>query len=322
MSAARKKTDEGSLGAGLARFVPPLRVISPSLILGLLVVVGFGAGVYALWRWIGHSIVSDSSYLVVAERIEITPQPEWIGSDVRADVAEYALAQPRDVRDRELTVQMAQAFAMNPWVASVVRVSKRYPAGVTVVLEYRRPAAIVEVISSEGKRSVLLVDGEGVLLPTKECPKEKVLSLPRINVGDTWPSGGVGSRWGDKRVHAGAMIAAALSKHWDALGLYRIQLTEDAAAEPALDEPVYELTTRGGARIVWGHRPSGEVGREPESDVKIRRLLAYVKKNGPLDPPDGTGPDAPTPPIVVDLQNPGGLKARTAPTASRAFLPL
>lgn len=321
MPAARRTTEDNSFWGTLVRFVPPLRIISPGLILGVLVVVVFGGGVYTLWRWIGHKIEADDSYLVTPEKIEISRQPDWICSDVKTDVAKAALAQPQDLRDRDLTVRMAREFTLNPWVASVRRVSKAYPEGVTVDLQYRKPVAIVQVLSAEGTPSVLLVDANGVLLPTKECPKEKVMALPRIYVGDTWPSGAAGSPWGDKRVHAGTTIAAELSEHWKKLGLRRIQLAEDDTGGVAFDEPSFELITQKGVRVLWGHRPGAEVGREPASAVKIRRLLDFVEKQGPLDPPEDNGAGMVSPPRIVDLRNPGGVKVYNAPTASRAFVP-
>ena len=80
----------------------------------------------------------------------------------RGDCATPSFDGPLSLVDGELTVQMASAFAAHPWVAHVERVSKRFPAGLEVVLAYRRRWRMVEV---DGGTAALPVDVDGVVLP-------------------------------------------------------------------------------------------------------------------------------------------------------------
>jgi hypothetical protein len=237
----------------------------------------------AAWRWIGGQTADDPSYFLSADQIQITPQPEWIHSDVKQEVADYALSEPLDIRERELTVRIAQAFAVHPWVASVRHVSKKHPAAVTVELEYRRPVAVVEIDLNQGQRGLYPVDAEGVVLPTKDFTPEQAGSYPRIRAGNTVRSGMAGSLWGDSRVHGGAAIAAVLAPHWKSLGLYRIEAKNPTPPYKKESGVVYLLETRNGTQIPWGHPPGKEDPREPTYETKIRRLLAFAENNKTLD---------------------------------------
>ena len=149
----------------------------------------------------------------------MTPLPPWIHTDLKAEVLRDAsLDGPLSLLDKELTVRVAHAFALHPWVAKVQRVSKRSPAGVQVDLDYRRPVAMVEVPGP----ALLPVDGEGVLLPTADFSPQDARQYPRIAEIKTSPLGPVGTRWGDTHVTGGARIAAALLDDWQALKLHQV----------------------------------------------------------------------------------------------------
>ncbi len=254
------------------------RVLLVLTVTGLLV-----AGFFVAWRYVGGRTSDDSSYFLTASQIEVTPPPEWVRADVKQEVAGFALAESLDIRERELTVRIAQAFAMHPWVASVRRVSKRYPAAVTVELEYRQPVAVVEVPMETGQRGLFPVDAEGIVLPTGDFTPEEAGGYPRIRAGNTVRSGMAGSLWGDGRVHGGAAIAAVLSPYWKSLGLYRIEAVKPTPPYRSDSGVVFVLETRNGTRISWGHPPGKEDSREPTYQTKIRRLLAFVENNRSLD---------------------------------------
>src|SRR5262245_44699904 len=100
-------------------------------------------------------------YRMRATEIEITPPPHWVPHDLVAQVVEQA-ALPEEVSllDDRLVVDVAEAFRLCPWVEEVVSVSKSFPGRVTVVLNYRRPVAMVEVQAGHYP-----IDPHGVLLP-------------------------------------------------------------------------------------------------------------------------------------------------------------
>lgn len=277
---ARERSQPGahhhrsSRKAGVATF----RVVLALTVIGLLV-----AGFFVAWRYVGGRIADDSTYFLTSSQIEITPPPEWIRADVKQEVADFALAKPLDIRERDLTVRIARAFAMHPWVAKVGRVSKRFPAAVTVELEYRQPVAVVEVPLDTGQRGLFPVDAKGVVLPTTDFTPEQAGRYPRIRAGNTVRSGMAGSLWGDGRIHGGAAIAAALSPYWKPLGLYRIEAVKPEPPYHRDSGVVFVLETKSGTRIPWGHPPGKEDSREPSYQTKIRRLLAFVENNRSLD---------------------------------------
>ena len=60
---------------------PRLRVI-----LALVVVALLGWGMNGVWRRVAPSIIHRPPYLLAAQRITVTPPPEWITADVRNEV--------------------------------------------------------------------------------------------------------------------------------------------------------------------------------------------------------------------------------------------
>ena len=121
--------------------------------------------------------MTAAEYEVAADRIAVTPAPAWIHADVKAEVLRSAAVGRLDLRDRHLVVHVASAFALHPWVAKVVRVEKRFPAQVTVELEYRRPVAAVEV-ADRGEAGLVFIDQESVLLPSADFAPPRATSRP------------------------------------------------------------------------------------------------------------------------------------------------
>ena len=80
----------------------------------------------------GRAILDSPEYRVTAERVEITPLPEWIHSDIRAEVfRDPTLDGPLSIMDDDLAERIYRAFARHPWVAKVIRVNKQQPQGGT-----------------------------------------------------------------------------------------------------------------------------------------------------------------------------------------------
>src|SRR5262249_34662295 len=153
---------------------------------------------------------------------EMTELPPWIHTEVKVFksnvLRDAGLDGELSLLDKELTVRMAQAFAMHPWVAKVTRVSKQSSSGVMVEIVYRRPVAMV-VRPGPG---LLPVDAEGVVLPTEDFSPVEAQGYLRIAEITTSPAGQIGSRWGDLHVTGAAQIAAVLLDDWQKLKLYQI----------------------------------------------------------------------------------------------------
>ncbi len=262
-------------------------------------------GLMLAWNRWGAPRAAGPDYVVTPERIELTTLPEWIHADVKAEVVRASSLSRLNLGDRRLVEQVAQAFALHPWIAKVIRVEKRFPAKVIVAVEYRRPVAAVE-LAREGMRELLFVDAEGVLLPSLDFAGNQAADYLRIAGIASTPASVYGSPWGDEAVAGAARVAAAWGSRFKQAGLYRILPSESASGEIS-----YELRTPGDTRIVWGTAPGRESTTEPSAEQKIAALLAYITDKGPLDRPGGER--------LLDLRQLAGQStSRTAATSSES----
>lgn len=277
------------------------RLPSGSILLGILLLAAFGGGAYALWKYVQPRVLAQPEYYVTnLDGLIVTPPPEWIHADVRAEVfRDLNLENPLSLMDEQLTRRVADAFLLHPWVAKVNRVVKQHPGRLMVELEYRKPVAMVEVPGG-----LLPVDATGRLLPCSETDFTPIEAsrYPRIAGIKTLPLGAVGAAWGDPRVSETAEIAAALGELWKPLHLQRIV----PGSMNLTGEVLYELYTQGGMRVVWGRAPSRDGAGEPLTAEKIARLRQFASENGSLDRTDG--------PKELDLRLPR--KAAGPPTGT------
>jgi hypothetical protein len=250
--------------------------------LAVLMVVALAGACYGVWRTLGDEILASDQYQVTADRIEITPLPRWIQSDVRGEVfRSINLNGPLSIMNPDATKRVANAFSSHPWVAGVVSVSKYHPARLQVELQYRRPVCMVEVPG--GMRPV---DVRGVCLPCGDFSSVEASHYPRVVGVDSSPIGPPGNCWGDARVVGAAEVANALGETWGDLKLDRIVATPrpDSGSR---DDCLYELHTRLGTRIFWGRAPGAKLPSEPLAEDKVARLKKYAAQYGSLEGMNG-----------------------------------
>ena len=284
------KTEEEEL-RGIAKLLASLAKWRPLIIPGLLVAAVVLS--VALWRTYGPKLIAPQSqnYEVSLERIQLNAPPTWIKADIPGEVFHDAgwHEQPLSILEEDVAVRVAQAFEQHTWISKVTRVEKRSPATLEIDLEYRRPVAMVEV-DYDGQGGLLPVDTVGVLLPPHDFTAEEAITYPRITVDYSGPRGSIGTPWGDDRVIGGAKIASLLVDHWDALGVYRIVAV--SSSQPTTIRPItYQLQTRNGKAIEWGHAPANESAGETPGKEKVVKLLRYVQQHGKLSD------DADSPPL-------------------------
>ncbi len=250
--------------------------------LAVLVVAGFSGGAWAVWRHVEKHVENSRDYLVSVDQITITPPPEWVRSDVRAEAFRTASSPDRPLSnlDDGLAQRIYSAFMLHPWVAKAT-VTKRAGGRVHVDVVYRRPVCMVEVANGSAV-DLLPVDGEGVWLPGEDFSQKQKESYPCLAGIDHRPIQPVGHAWGDARVVDGAAIAAVLLPFWQQLKLYRIQAAAPASS-PGDRGPTYELYTRAGTRIHWGSASGSAGSVEPSAEEKVARLLQYAAAHGSLD---------------------------------------
>ena len=257
----------------------------------MLVAVG---GAFAVWRSVRSHVLATEQYWLTADEIEITKQPGWVRTNIKADVARDAgLVGELTILDDDFAERTHQAFSLHPWVAEVTRVTKTYPARVRVDLVYREPVAMVE-LPGEG---LLPIDAQGVHLPIGDFAKVEIPRYPRVARLNTTPlSDTPGTEWGDARVVGAAKIAAELKPVWPQLKIALIVPalgdTQDAASLSG--GMLFELIGVDGTRVLWGSPPGEEQVGEVDAAVKKKRLLDYVWRS---DQQQGGGPGA-----VFDLR--------------------
>ncbi|HEX3999452.1 MAG TPA: hypothetical protein VHX65_12950 [Pirellulales bacterium] len=299
------KTDtSAAVRGGLSAILRPTRRRAISLALIAVAGGAVWAG-YAVWQQIRSEVAASDEYRLTPQEIEITPPPPWVRGDVKAEALRSAgLDGPMSILDDDLVQKLQTAFSLHPWVASVVHVSKQYPAHVDVELTYRKPVAMVEV-HENGADGLYPVDVDGVLLPSNDFSPLEARGYPRLAGVESSPLGTVGSRWGDPVVAGGARIAVALAPHWAEWKLWSIHWIKPTGASNASAPADFELITGAGQPVHWGAAPANEPPSEPTAEQKVAELKAFVDQHGSLDDPAAKS---------LDLSQPGAA-ARTAKAA-------
>jgi hypothetical protein len=318
MTAAKNKDVAPGMGRRLAAFLGWLFWGPPRGVMWSVVsLVAFAGASFGLWRHVRPQVLAGRDYQLSARDVEITPLPSWIHSDLAGDVVRsLSLDAPLSVLDDDLTQRIHDAFAAQPWVAKVQRVSKQHPARVRVDLIYRRPVCMVETAGGPLPGSgvttatrLLPVDAHGILLPERDFIPAQREQYPRLASIPTLPPSMAGSRWPDSRVLGGAQIAAALVDVWKEFSMQRIVASQQPDPKLPTPEYTYEIFTTGGTRILWGHAPDTRMpGIRPVAE-KLKRIKQYQDL---LDGPDG--------PQQIDVEywrearvTPGGVRTTTRP---------
>ena len=116
----------GAVKKGSSKSRPPLSPVPPdairwlwgpgrtwgllTLILGL-----FFGGWYWAWRWSRDKVIAQSEYRLIWQNVELTPLPDWIHTDLRADVFRDASLDdpqhPLSLMDDDLVERVKSAFS-------------------------------------------------------------------------------------------------------------------------------------------------------------------------------------------------------------------
>jgi hypothetical protein len=293
-----------------AKSPPPAAPVSrilwrPKVWGSLAIVLAVGYGGHLAWRHFLPTVARHPQFQITAETIHITPPPQWVRADVKAEVLrDAALIGTLSVIDDHPRLQqrVRHAFAFHPWVAAVGQIKIGLPASLDVELRYRQPIAAVESVDGQTV-SYLPIDAAGVRLPDADFSDFERRSLPRISGVAGRPS--IGERWADERVTSAATLAARLADVWSQLRLVEIIPSMHAQVRGEESFYAFEIVTSGGTRIVWGAAPGREQdAAESPFDAKRKRLLDYAAGPGQLDSIDG--------PAAVDVRSELIVMPRTA----------
>lgn len=256
------------------------RLIHAPAVLAMLWPALLIVGGYVVWQRWGSERVAKQFYGLDPELIHVTQPPDYVKADITAAVYRDTKLDELSLLDSSATARIASAFATHPWVSRVDAVRKLPGGVVDVHVRYRLPVAMVFVISRHPEvsgRSFFAVDGEGVLLPTTEFTREQTMGYPHIEIPDVYPTGGVGSSFGDPRIVAAAKLAALLFPYRDQIGLRSIQLDPNNRTAPVYQ---FQWVNRAGSTTVWGSAPGQEIPGEPRNEEKLQSLLSRVADQG------------------------------------------
>ncbi len=283
---ARREKGKNRSGGLLSRFLGDWEG-NPSLWLVGVILAFVTVAALVLWSRFGPHIMAGGGYRLNEQSFEVTTQPPWIVvSDVKGESIVSGSLTQLNLRQKDVTVRVGQAFSMHPWVKKVNHVTKRYPSRVIVDLEYRRPVAMVEVsMMHQGQRQPgrLPIDGEGVLLPTVDFTSTTADQYLRISAGETTPVSTMsGTAWGDDRVHEAAGVAGFLLPYQQQLGFFKVIAYRGPTDGTGAVSNYFVLRTQQGASVIWGRAPGLERSGEPQAEQKMARLREYATQHGGL----------------------------------------
>jgi hypothetical protein len=238
--------------------------------------------------WMTPDLSSRPEYRIDWTSVMVTTPPRGVPARLVDEVRTHAqLPEELPLLQPGLAKQLATAFAAHPWIERVNHVEVKRQRRIEVDLTYRRAALVVET-----SRGFYPVDAHGVLLPPADFAPDDVNKLPVCRNVKTLPQGSAGEQWGDVVVECAAGIAESIApsgdieKHWKRLGLAAIVAPVPKSAEPSPEDLSFDIVTRGGSLIRWGHAPGADT-LEPTVEQKLARLGQVVQNQGSLDGPGG-----------------------------------
>ncbi|MBM4091559.1 MAG: hypothetical protein FJ276_19345 [Planctomycetes bacterium] len=266
-------------------------------------------GAFTAWAKWGGLITNGSMYALGADTLQVTPQPAWIHSDVKAEVLRDGSLTSASLLDPDLTHQVVRAFELHTWVAEVTSAGKRLEGGkprMVVTVRYREPVIMVRARDPQWEGDCFYpVDTEGIFLPPDEFSRTQTRNYLRVDANNALPVGPVGTPYGDPGVTGAAMIAQTVQDSWKAAGLAWIVTQRDAKAEIArLEQTSYVLLPLGASpdlwakrtatqlastsapdapEVLWGRAPGYEDAGEAKAFAKAARLVQFVQKHGQID---------------------------------------
>ena len=256
-----------------------------------LIITAFLISILVLAPYLPHLLPDLSKleeYQFEMEQIEVNQPQGWVPTHLVDDIlVQSELPQKVSLLKPGLCRDVALAFSDNPWVRSVQSVRLTSKLALRAHLEYRQPVALVETTNGW-----LPVDIEGVLLPAADFTIDDVDRLPHITNVQSTPAGNVGEPWGGLLVAPAARIAAVLApqhnmeKYWNRFELTGIVVPTIGEGVTTEEELIFELSTVGGSRVIWG-KPPGADDLEPTVEQKLGRMEQYLSSYGKFDEPDG-----------------------------------
>lgn len=265
MARKKEQTTFGRVILGLIKAPTVLAFLWPVLLV---------IGCFIAWQRWGAVHVGQRYYSLELNQVALTPQPDYIQTEVAKWVFDATDLKSLSLMDVQATAQIANAFATSPWVENVLRVQKTSDGRVDIQVIYRRPVAMVEVISDHPEvegLSYFPVDAKGTLLPTEDFSQANTKEYIHLVIKDSYPISDTGSSYGDTRVSDAAGLAGILHPLRDRLPISEISVVPRAPHE---EGPVTLVLKFANERsVVWGRAPGKELAGEPSAKEKLQTLI-------------------------------------------------
>ncbi len=233
-----------------------------------LVAVFFGVAVLCILR-VNDRVRGLEDFRVDLSTAWLARAPAWLPEEERRAFAAAAAAEGSVPFHQEGILEAAEArVGGDPRVARVLGSRRRHPDGIEVMVELRRPVALVEA----GGRTAA-VDRDGILLPGNYGKHP----LPRIRGGGgDLPAPGTAC---GRAVVEGASVAAALPP--DLLFPLGLTVVDVAGVEKGTAIVLHRKTGKGETplSVEWGRAPaSPEAALDPTAEAKVAHLRLAVRR--------------------------------------------
>lgn len=215
-----------------------------------------------------HSRLTSNAILQPFLRMK---RPDWISKSDFDDIAQQGLvAVNHSVFEPDLSRTLMRCYKNSPWVEDVKFVYPRYPAQLSVEIEWRKPVARLD-------RSTMFVDHDGVVLnpnPGFDAGVTLISGVPCTRVA-------IGMKLAEKEVHDALGLLAVVS---DVVGKLKCPLNVAIVQkEPA---NTWKVVTDRGPAIEWGYFTDEPPMDEPQTQEKaqlLRRKLSECGDPGRLE---------------------------------------
>jgi hypothetical protein len=263
---------------GILKYVPGgalLFAVVPMLLLG-----------YLGWYYYGAEHLDRALYSVSVDQLMVTPQPNWIKSDVTEEVFRKARLDRISLLDPKANATIAQAFESHSWVKTATRVTKSSGGKVAVDLVYRRPVAMVYCSPQDASAGFYPVDDEAILLPVDDFSPEQVYEYLLIIADGTAPAGDSGMAYGSSLVVDTLKLCRFLEQDRKQLGLQRVYVDEDERMSGS-SRLLITLETDDKHLIQWGHVPKAELPGELDATGKLSKMSRWLAQQREAAAPPG-----------------------------------
>lgn len=287
-------------GSGLAFAVIPL------LILG-----------YLGWYYYGAKQLDRTLYALKLEKIEITPQPAWIHSDLKAEVYRQNGLSKLSLLEPSATATIAHAFEANVCIKSTNHVRKLSGGKVQIDVTYRQPAAYVYVQlplapgASKREAGAYPIDDEGVVLPSTEFAQSQLGNYFMIFAKDIQLERKDNVSFRDPRIGEALALCKLLEPVRSELQLAFIDVFADGmdVQLEGFNSWQLRIRTKDERAIIWGHAP----GKETKDEMLVEEKIATMKAWLAAPPSAGSVEE-------LDLRQRRGLGQRFTSAANQALL--